>query len=104
MDVFALTKDYFDIDDEHGVIVKNPKTGQARMTVGDSGMRPVTIAEFINEYVSSKPHLVKASNADGGSGAGGSRKQTTERGKGTDIANLSNDDFEATLQNLIANR
>jgi hypothetical protein len=102
MEVFSLTSSQFDIDDEHGVVVKNPKTGQPRMTMGDNGMRPVTLAEYLNEFANSKPYLVKAKDADGGSGAGGSQKQPSGKDKGIDFAAMTPQEFEAYLQSVKA--
>ena len=77
-DVFKLVEGEIGFDDKHGVIVKNEKTGEPRMTVGGGEYRPVTLAEFLAEFAQRKPAYVKAQASEGGSGAGGSQRLPTE--------------------------
>ena len=78
-DVFKLVEGEIGFDDKHGVIVKNEKTGEPRMTVGGGEYRPVTLAEFLSEFAQKKPAYVKAAASDGGSGSGGSQRLPMER-------------------------
>jgi hypothetical protein len=79
-DVFRLVETEIGFDENHGVIVKNQETGGPRMTVGGGEYRPVKLAEFLSDFATKKPQYVKASNTEGGSGAGGSRKLPSNDG------------------------
>lgn len=77
-DVYKLLEPEIGFDDNHGVIVKNVQTGEPRMTVSGSSYRPLSLTEFLADFAQKKPQYVKAQTSDGGSGAGGSRKLSTD--------------------------
>jgi hypothetical protein len=107
MEVFALVRDVIDIDDEtDSVVVKNPKTGQPRL---NSNMEHMSLSEYLAEFAKTKPYMVKAPNTDGGTGAGASRRldaggKPDEAAVAAKIASMSNEEFNAYINNLMSGR
>lgn len=106
MEVFSLVREVIDIDGEsENVVVKNPKTGQPRL---NSNMEPMSLAEYLAEFAKTKPYMVKAPTADGGTGAGASRKietrKTDEADAAAKVASMSNEEFNTYINNLMQTR
>lgn len=104
MEVYTLIENQIDVDESDQVVITNPRTRQPRL---NSNMEPMTLAEYLAEFATQKPYLVRASNRDGGTGAGGSRRvdsSTSSPSSKTDINAMTNEEFEAYRNSILASR
>lgn len=99
MEVFQLVEKQIDVDDQDQVVIKNPRTGQPRL---NSNMEPMSLSEYLAEFASQKPYLVRASGQAGGTGAGGSQRVESQGTPKTDFTTMSNDEFEAYRNSILA--
>lgn len=71
MDVFNLVEGQLDLDPESDrVVIVNPATNHPRQSVSGN----MSIDEFINDFVKTKPHMVRSKAAAGGTGASEARR------------------------------
>lgn len=94
-EVFLLVRDQIKLDEESGsVVIMNPKTGRPRM---DATLEnPLSLADYLTQFAQERKHLVRASDAGGGTGAGGSKKiDTSTKDKQVDFAKMTKEEFEA---------
>lgn len=102
-EVFKLLRDELKIDDETGqVVVMNPKTGRPRM---DSTLEnPLTLSDYLSQFATERKHLVRASDAGGGTGAGESRRLDVKRKSDkVDFAAMTPAEFEAFKNKVKSN-
>lgn len=74
MDVWQLTKDQFGLNDEDEVTIINPATKQPRI---NADLEPLTLQQFLSDFATKKPQMVRSPNSEGGTGGGESRKTET---------------------------
>lgn len=79
MDVFDLVEGELVLGEDDDVAILNPKTKQPRISGSDPD-KNMSLDEFLTSFAKAKPHMVRSRNADGGSGAGASRRQENNAG------------------------
>jgi hypothetical protein len=99
MDVFNLVKDGFELDAATGdVVVIHPGTKLPRQ---NSNLKNMSLEEFIGDFAKTKPHMVRAPNVEGGSGATASRTLLTPKPDDVDYKTMPRDKFLALAQTVI---
>lgn len=95
--VYALVRDSLKLEGDD-VVVLNPKTGRPFMDYASGTDTPLSLASYLRQFAKDNPHMVQASDADGGTGSGESRRvDTKEKTQGglANVKSMSLDDFEA---------
>jgi len=99
MDVFNLIKNDFELDPAtNDVVVIHPGTKLPRQ---NSNLKNMSLEEFIGDFAKTKPHMVRSSNVEGGSGAQPGRTLTTPPPAVVDYKTMPRDKFLALAQTVI---
>jgi hypothetical protein len=100
MDVFALTKDQLALNDEGDVVIINPATKQPRK---NAELRDMSLDEFLSDFATKKPQMVRSKNSGGGTGGGENRKvDLSDKKDIPDYAKMSKEEFQKLTQNVQA--
>lgn len=102
MDVFALIEGELDLDDDGNVVIMNPKTKQPRIS-GVDPEKNMSLDQYLTDFAKAKPHMVRATNADGGSGSGENRRtETTTKKDVVDYNKMTDEEFRALTSKVIS--
>jgi hypothetical protein len=100
-DIYNLVKNDFSIDDAtNEVVVIHPGTKLPRQ---NSSLKNMSIEEFIGDFAKTKPHMVRSTNVEGGTGGSAAKKLDTKVVTDVpDYAGMPTDKFLDLAQKVIA--